>query len=119
MFEFELPEVSFRVSLFCHLGASFFNFYRKIFLVQKCLCSPLTALLPCNFIMDDVIFKAFIFSSPVAWFDGINKICYIEMCSNVLKSHFSGHSSTLSAAFNVAATASSHSDKGLVHVELG
>lgn len=86
--EFYLPEVSLRVSLFCHLGASFFNFYRKIFLVQKCLCPHLTAFLLCNFIMDDVIFKAFIFPSLVVWFDGINKICCIEVCSNILKSHF-------------------------------
>lgn len=56
-------------------------------LVQKCLCSPLTAFLLCNFIMDDVIFKVFFFS-PVAWFDRINKICYIDVCPNVLKSNF-------------------------------
>lgn len=77
-----------RLSFFCHLGASLFNFYRKIFLVQKCLCSTLTAFLLCNFIMNDVIFEAFIFSSPVAWSDGIKNICYIEGCSSILKSHF-------------------------------
>lgn len=55
------------------------------------------------------------FFPPVVWFDGINKICYIDVCPNVLKSNFRSVT-TLS----VAATASSHKYyRGLMHVEFG
>lgn len=81
-------EVSLRVSLFCHLGDDFFSFYKKVFLVQKCSCSTLTVFVLCNFIMDNVIFIAFIFCSLVVQFDVINKICNTEVCPNILKFHF-------------------------------